>query len=112
MAPIFDGSRALTPGAYLVAAGKAESAAPGFFDFELREAKTRNFRFDQETFLGFAPAKSKSLNHDSTGLLFTERASYVRTVLIPGERAPAASRLGSPSNPRRTTDRDHLDPTS
>jgi hypothetical protein len=49
---------------YTVAAGEAESAAPGFLDFELSEAQTRNFRVDQEKFLDFAPANSKSLNHD------------------------------------------------
>jgi hypothetical protein len=50
-----------------VTAGKAERVAPGFVDFELGEAKTRNFRFDQEIFLDFAPANSKSLDHDSMG---------------------------------------------
>jgi hypothetical protein len=66
MAPISGGARAFTPGACPVAAGNVESAVPGFLDFELSEAKTRNFRFDQETFLIFASANSKSLNRDST----------------------------------------------
>jgi hypothetical protein len=57
----------LALGGLSVAVGKEESVAPGFLDFELGEAKTRNFRFDQETFRVFASANSKSLNHDPAG---------------------------------------------
>jgi hypothetical protein len=46
--------------------GKGERAPPGFPDFELAEGKPRNFRLDQERFLDFVHAKSKSLNRDPT----------------------------------------------
>jgi hypothetical protein len=50
-----------------VTAGKEEGVASVFLDFALAGAKTRNFRFDQERFLVFAPANSKSLDRDSVG---------------------------------------------
>jgi len=77
--PISDASWALTLGAYPVAVGKAEGVVRAFLDFELREAKTRNFRFDQERFLVFALVKSKSLDRDPTDCcLLNVVRNYVR----------------------------------
>jgi hypothetical protein len=97
---------ALTLGAYSVTAGKAECVAPAFLDFELAGAKTRNFRFDQETFLVFALVNSKSLDCAST--------NYGSLSVVPGYiqwrsrtkgRAMVASEL---LRPLTTNDQDPL----